>query len=69
MIEEPNKPGYYWAWFSRFEIEEQTIIEKSVITGDFYSMANRGTMPWCEIAPYILRIEPVTPPSWERKLI
>ena len=67
MIWEPKKDGYYW--ISRFD--HKGVIFSSIVRHDdgwyFFGDEAIGST-WMEMRNAgVFDIEPVTPPSWERK--
>lgn len=65
MIEEPKKVGFFWVQL-RATATHSTIWSRDV-NGTWYDECGFHPGKWDEHGSPILRIEPVAPPSWERK--
>lgn len=75
MIEEPKDDGFYWLRLERKEeYGKKTSTQLlSRISGHWFLDRNGSMMTWQFLKEFfgrmshLIAIEPVTPPSWERK--
>lgn len=65
MIEEPKKVGFFWV--QRHATVNSTTIWFRDANGTWFDDGGYHMGKWSEHGSPILRIEPVAPPSWERK--